>query len=280
VPLNRTCLGKQYPPAVTTVTAEATQKYARACNEENPRYFDPEFPGGIVAPPMFVAVVTWIPVVTAITDPELHADLLRLLHTSQEMEFLAPIRPGDEIIAQARIDTIEASSSGDSLTLALEAKNQRAEIVNRTRFTVVIRGRRSAESKAHQTEDAAIRGEPLARVVETIDRDQTYRYAEASGDVNPIHVNEDVARMAGLPGVIVHGLCTTAFAARAIIDTLCKRDPLQLKRMSVNYSRPVFPGDSITTSIWNTPGNHLVQFETVNMEGAVVIRGGTAAIGP
>src|SRR5271167_2775647 len=97
MPLNRACLGKPYPPAVTEVTREALQNYARACNDDHPRYFDPAVPGGIVAPPMFAVVATWIPVISAMTDPELRADLLRLLHTGQEMEFLAPIRPGDQI---------------------------------------------------------------------------------------------------------------------------------------------------------------------------------------
>ena len=40
MPLNRACLGKIYPPITTEVTLDAMQKYARACNDDNPRYFD------------------------------------------------------------------------------------------------------------------------------------------------------------------------------------------------------------------------------------------------
>src|SRR5208282_1180587 len=128
MPLNRACLGKSYPPAVTEVTREAIHNY--------PRYCDPAVAGGIVAPPMFAVVATWIPLLSAMTDPELHADLLRLLHTRQEMEFLAPIRPGDQIVATATIATIVDTPGGESMTVELSAANQIGAPVNRTRFTV------------------------------------------------------------------------------------------------------------------------------------------------
>src|SRR5438445_11619653 len=109
MPLNRACLAKAYPSASTIVTLDAVQNYARACNDNNPRYFDADTPGGIVASPMFAVVVTWIPVICALTDPELGADLLRLLHTDHQMEFLAPIRPGDLISATVSIVSIAAA---------------------------------------------------------------------------------------------------------------------------------------------------------------------------
>ena len=52
----------------------------------------------------------------------------------------------------------------------------------------------------------------------TVTRADLVRYAEASGDDNPIHQDEDVARSVGLPGVIAHGMYTMALAARAVGD--------------------------------------------------------------
>ena len=52
----------------------------------------------------------------------------------------------------------------------------------------------------------------------TITRADLVRYAEASGDHNPIHQDEEVARSVGLPGVIAHGMYTMALAARAVAD--------------------------------------------------------------
>ena len=125
MPLNPACLGKTYPPLTTAVTRDALQNYARACNDDNPRYFDPDAPGGIVAPPMFAAVVTWLSVLTAMTDSELHADLLRLLHSAQDMEFLAPIRPGDSITSTAKIASLETHQGGETMALEIAARNNR-----------------------------------------------------------------------------------------------------------------------------------------------------------
>ena len=282
MPLNQACAGKLYPPIAVAVTRAATQKYARACNEDNPRYFDDAAPGGLVAPPMFAVVVTWLSAISAFTDTDLRADLMRLLHVAQDMEFLAPIRPGDALTSTARIAAIETHPGGDTLALELEACNAAGEPVNRTLFTVLIRGRRDRGAAAEAKPAAAIvRDEPLATVAQTLDLDQTPRYAEASGDRNPLHVDENFARMAGLPGIIVHGLCTMAFTSRVIVDRLCGGDPIRLKRLAVRFSRPVVPGDTITTRVWAAGARgdrRLFAYETTNPDGLAVIRDGRAAI--
>src|SRR5687767_8975055 len=56
----------------------------------------------------------------------------------------------------------------------------------------------------------------LARQVFTVTRADLVAYAQASGDDNPIHQDESVARSVGLPGVIAHGMYTMALAARAV----------------------------------------------------------------
>jgi acyl dehydratase len=286
MPLNRACLGKSYSSMPAEVTLDSLQNYARACNDHNPRYFDSGVPGGIVAPPLYAVVVTWLPLISAMTDPELGANLLRLLHTAQDMEFFAPIRPGDRISAEARIAAVQVVGGGESLILELHASNQHREVISRIRFTVLIRGRRDpaseAESRAADTGNST-RGAPLCLVTETIARDQTWRYAAASGDRNPIHVDENVAKMAALPGIIVHGLCAMAFAARAVIDQLCGSDPLRLNQLAVRFVRPIFPGDSLTTSIWPADEDgehHRFAFTTANASGAIVMRDGRAEISP
>jgi acyl dehydratase len=284
MPLNKEFVGREYPPSSATVTLEALRNYARACNDDNPRYFDPAAPGGIVAPPMFCVAVTWMSVVSAVGDPELGADLLRLLHAEQDMEFIAPLRPGDEITTVARVASIEARPGGEAMTLELNARNRADAPLLRTLFGILIRAARRDRAAAGRTErPVSPPGAPMLTVEQTIDRDQTFRYAEASGDRNPIHVDENVAKMAGLPRIVVHGLCTMAFASKVMIDGLCGGDPVRLKRLRVQFSRPVFPGQSITTRVWaggERAGRRAYAFETYNPEGMAVIRGGIAEIAP
>jgi acyl dehydratase len=285
MPLNRTLIGKIYPPIMSHVTAEAVQEYARACNEDNPSYFRSLAAGGIIAPPMFNAVITWLALITAISDPELRVDLLRLLHREQDMRFYEPVRPDDLISARACIISIEDSGSGETVTIGLDASNQRNAVVSRTSFTALIRGRRQRDSEPPVSSPSrgASANEPLVTIARTVDLDQTVRYANASGDRNPIHLDDSVARMAGLPGIIVHGMCTMAFASKVMVDHVCGGDPARLRRLAVQFSRPVFPGDTITTTVWpqkKIGGARCFSYETRNAAGVVVLRDGIAEIGP
>ena len=151
--------------------------------------------------------------------------------------------------------------------------------MTRALFNAFIRGGGRGGSDARVAEPE--HGEPIATVAQQIDKDQTYRYKEASGDFNPIHVDENFAKMAGLPGIIVHGLCTMAFTSKVMIDKFCGGDPGKLKRLRVRFTRPVLPGQVITTKVW--PGSDhdqrkILEFETFNSDGRAVIKGGLAEV--
>jgi acyl dehydratase len=76
-------------------------------------------------------------------------------------------------------------------------------------------------------------GEQIPELRVTPDKYLTVRYAGASGDFNPIHIDEEFARAVGLPGRILHGLWTMAQVARA--QTEAAGGPEQLKRLSVQF---------------------------------------------
>jgi acyl dehydratase len=76
-------------------------------------------------------------------------------------------------------------------------------------------------------------GQDLPELKVTPDRYVTVRYAGASGDFNPIHIDEDFAQQVGLPGRILHGLWTMAQVARAHTDAA--GGPHTLKRLSVGF---------------------------------------------
>ena len=80
----------------------------------------------------------------------------------------------------------------------------------------------------------------------TPDKYQTVRYAGASGDFNPIHIDEEFARAVGLPGKILHGLWTMAQVARAQTDAA--GGPEHLKRLSVQFRGMGFPEQEVVVS--------------------------------
>lgn len=80
-------------------------------------------------------------------------------------------------------------------------------------------------------------GQELARTEHELTRDTLVRYAGASGDFNPIHYNDTVAREAGLPGVIAHGMLTMGVAITGLIDVL--GDPTAVRDYSVRFTNPI-----------------------------------------
>jgi acyl dehydratase len=144
---------------------------------------------------------------------------------------------------------------------------------------IFIRGRKKEGAK--KDEAMAERREPDSVIRRTIDEAQPRRYAAASGDSNPIHLDAEVAKAAGLPGVILHGLCTMAIATQAIVDEVCGGDPGRLRHIAVRFAKPVFPGATLETRLWlDAPegGRRGVEFETYDQEGRCVLERGRAEV--
>jgi acyl dehydratase len=89
-------------------------------------------------------------------------------------------------------------------------------------------------------------GHALPQLIKRVTVEQIRAYAEASGDRNPIHLDEAFARSVGLPGVIAHGMLTMAFANQMVTDWLADRSAV--KRLTGRFTGMVVPGDELTCS--------------------------------
>jgi acyl dehydratase len=87
-------------------------------------------------------------------------------------------------------------------------------------------------------------GDEIAPLSVTPDRYLTVRYAGASGDFNPIHIDEEFARQVGLPGRILHGLYSMAQVARAVADA--GGGPQSLRRLTVQFRGMGLPEQELT----------------------------------
>ena len=89
-------------------------------------------------------------------------------------------------------------------------------------------------------------GDELRTLTVTPDKYLTVRYAGASGDYNPIHIDDEFAKQVGLPGKILHGLWTMAQVARA--QTEAAGGPHRLKRLSVQFRGMGLPEQEVTVT--------------------------------
>jgi acyl dehydratase len=93
-----------------------------------------------------------------------------------------------------------------------------------------------------------------------------------SGDRNPLHSDPSFATLAGFDRPILHGLCTFGFAGRALLQRLCDGDPARFGAIEGRFSSPVFPGEELTTQIWDTEGGAV--FRVLASGDRVVFDGG------
>ncbi len=122
-------------------------------------------------------------------------------------------------------------------------------------------------------------GDRLPELRVTPDAGLTKRYAEASGDMNPIHIDEEVAKQVGLPGCILHGLWSMAQVARAH-TAVADGDPRALKRLAVQFRGLGFPEQEIvvTAEVTAAGGDQIVT-ETVAAQGeSQIIRNASATL--
>ncbi len=122
-------------------------------------------------------------------------------------------------------------------------------------------------------------GDAIPELRVTPDEGLTKRYAEASGDPNPIHTDPEFAKSAGLPGCILHGLWTMAQVARAN-NAAAGGDPRALKRLSVQFRGMGFPQQEVTVTgtVKRADGGTVVVDTVAEQNGNAIIRNAEAEL--
>lgn len=272
-------LGTRYEARTATIDLDRSRAYAAAINDRNPRYASGEY-----APPVFAVVPTWDAMMVALHDVVPAADQVAMLHAEQDMHFHRPLLPGQTLVTRAEAYGMRSGRTGTRFTMRVVSHDESGEPMIEQFATMLIRDAAGgadggAVPPDHAFPAAARSGKaPVDIVRAVIDPDQALRYAAASGDANPIHVDDAAARAVGLPGVILHGMCTMALCGQAVLDATAGGDPTRLRRLAVRFYRPVFPGNDLTTSIYGlSPLTYA--FEAASA-GKVVVRDGRAEVGP
>lgn len=86
-------------------------------------------------------------------------------------------------------------------------------------------------------------GDALPAVARTVTREDVRAYADASGDQNPLHQDDQVARMVGFSGIIAHGMFTMGHLGACV--AAWAGDPANVMRLSAQFRAPVFMGEEI-----------------------------------
>jgi acyl dehydratase len=200
-------------------------------------------------------------------------DPAMLVHGEQSIEMHGVIPPDGAVSTTSTVAGIYDKGSG--ALVVIESNSLDASTGSpcfSSRSALFIRGEGGfGGDRGPATSGAAPEGEADEKVSYTTRTDQALLY-RLSGDRNPLHSDPVFAKRAGFDRPILHGLCTYGFTGRALLHTLCGSDPSRFGAMHARFSRPTFPGDTLTVSMW-VDGSEAA-FRTENQRGETVIDGG------
>ena len=258
------------------VTAERIAEYAAATNDPIAAHRN-----GDVAPPVFAIVPGFQALLVPAVDVMPVELIPRIVHGEQDFHFHRPIYPGDKLVSRAKMIGYQGLEKGTRSAILLECRTEEGELVNEQYVTTFVRGFDAGKavgelSPSHKFDDVLHEQAPFAKAHAHVDLDQTFRYSPASGDPMPIHLDAEIARSAGLPGIIAHGLCTMAMTSWGVLNEVGGSDTKRLKRFAVRFAKMVLPGDDLETRIWNagtTDGITSYAFETARGEDFVITDG-------
>jgi acyl dehydratase len=215
-----------------------------------------------------------------VRDPRSGVDWKQVLHGEQSLVLHRPLAPEGEVTSRTKIDEIVDKGPGkgaliySSRTLIDTKDGQPVCTLTSTTFA-----RGDGGFGGPSGPSPAPRPIPQGAPDLTCDLQTSRRAAliyRLSGDYNPLHADPAVAKVAGFPQPILHGLGTYGVAGHALLRLLCGYDPSRLTRMDVRFSSPVFPGETIRTEIWRTaPGQASFRSRVVERD-VVVLNNGYA----
>ena len=206
-------------------------------------------------------------------------DRAMLVHAEQAFELHAALPAAGTVRTTSKVTGIYDKGSGALVTseaVAVDAST--GEPLVTSRGSVFIRGEGGFGGDRGPSEPwPEPDREPDHRVTYRTRPEQALLY-RLSGDRNPLHSDPAFAARAGFPRPILHGLCTYGVTGRALLHALADSDPARFAAMSGRFSKPVFPGEPLTVSVW-LDGDDAV-FRTTKEDGTVVIDRGTASVRP
>jgi acyl dehydratase len=252
-------IGHAGEPHRYDVREEAMRAYAEAT-------------GGRTAGPVFAIVPAWETIPAASRSVASDDARRQIVHAAQDIRVHTRIEPGMTLVTAATPIGLFARRSGAALVIRAETRAD-GELVAEQYVTELFRGLQAPEERGEAAPglpDVAVDGNAQESTF-AVTPDQADRYAQASGDHNPIHLDEDAARAVGLPGRILHGLCTMAVAGHAVAET-AGREP---SRLAVRFSAPVALGETVTTRVRRAPGGFAFEATTGS---ATVLKAGWAEL--
>ncbi|MBU1712838.1 MAG: MaoC family dehydratase N-terminal domain-containing protein [Proteobacteria bacterium] len=260
--------------------------YAAAVGDNNPRYFDDERVDGIIAHPMFCVAVTWP--VTEKLEEFIESRLLPAeisatkVHYTEHIEFHRPVKPGDLLTVKGKVAAVLPHRAGTHIVIRYDVFDQREIPVFTEHIGAMLRGV-NCPDEGMQSETlpsvpaCSTQDRPVWEAKITIDPMRSFIYDGCTNIFFPIHTSRQFAKMVGLPGIILQGTATLAYAVKELINREASENPGCLKSLSCRFTGMVIPGTEIRIQLiekLDRDNGKELHFTVTNSEGRRAISNG------
>ena len=214
-------------------------------------------------------------------NPATGIDWVRIMHGEQTITIHRPMAPSGELLCRTQVTRVVDKGKGKGALVYLERRNlDRAtgDLLTTVEYTIFCRGD-GGFGKGDEAPPAPVGtpdGKPEA-ICDLATLPQQALLYRLCADRAEHHADPDAARAAGFNRPFLHGLCTYGVAGHAILRTYCEYEPERLARISVRFSAPVFPGETIRTEMWRQAKRILFRSRVLERD-AVVLSHGVATI--
>jgi len=208
-------------------------------------------------------------------------DYDRVLHSELKLELYRPLPPAARLLTNRRVIAVHDRGVNRGAKIIIESEVRLAKddtALFTLRNTLLARGDGGfGGSRGQSAAPHRLPKRPPDLVCDLATRSDQALLFRLCGDRNPLHADPDLAARIGFDAPILHGRNTCGVACRAILQTICDYDFTLIAGFEGRFSAPVYPGDLISTEMWQD-GN-IVSFRcVVNSRNVVVINNGKCTL--
>ncbi len=206
-------------------------------------------------------------------EPKYQVEWQKVLHAEEKLIIHQPLPPAGAVVGETFVDEI-VDRGADRGAFIYQRKEVRGE-TDGVLFAEVLSntlargdGGFGGTAKPRAQPPAVPERKPDA-VCDLATLPQQALLYRLCGDMNPLHADPAIARGAGFDRPILHGRATMGVAQHAVLKTACDYDPARLKSLSVRFSAPFLPGETLRTELWSDGSD--VYFRSRSLERDVVV---------
>jgi len=216
-----------------------------------------------------------------VRDLDTGIDWVKIVNGEQGFTLNTSVKPRGTVVGRTRIVDVIDKGTGKGAVVYTERKitdktsGELIATVTQTTFCRADGGFGGPPREGPPSHKVPERAPDLACDLGT--RPEMALVYRLSADLNPLHADLDVAKAAGFPRPILHGLGTFGVVGHALLQSVCGYDPTRVRSFAGRFSSPVFPGETIRTEFWRD--GDIVSFRaSVPDRNVVVMNNGRAEV--